>query len=125
MMVRFAQDDGARGCSSGRMNRVGRSQRRRRVLQRAAERPHGRGCGRSCGLVRAVPASLAHRSFVFCPSCSLLARSLSPPPVVFVSAGLIKRSAGNVYKDKDYKRAVVTLIPKFEGDTMGWPENYT
>jgi hypothetical protein len=38
---------------------------------------------------------------------------------------LIKRSAGNVYKDKDYKRAVVTLIPKFEGDTMGWPENYT
>ena len=39
--------------------------------------------------------------------------------------GLIKRSAGNVYKDKDYKRAVVTLIPKFEGDTMGWPENYT
>ena len=50
-----------------------------------------------------------------------LSFSLSPS----LSTGLLKRSAGHVFKDKDYKSAVVTLTPKFEGDTMGWPDSYT
>ena len=114
-----------------------RSQRRRRALLRAAERLRRMRAGRAASRTLTTARSPLFRPspfllvlYTLClpppPSLSLsLSLSLSPLPIAFVPAGLIKRSAGNVYKDKDYKRAVVTLIPKFEGDTMGWPENYT